>query len=287
MFSIFKRHIDRNRFCKTFNYGFWTMNNKFKFSLALILIAVFGALPLYAGDGNGKYARFCSQLKEKLCVDISIPESLVEFPSQYGDGGMFTFTFAENRVSSLSISGSPILVAGPLAELSEGCTVVLPSLEHVQKPNPEHRPPQGEYDMPRASAFMLDNCETESAHWVINDIYGIVRPEETAALQEKCRALREMNERRFEDGVLVEKTNSDLVFIVRLPYIEKVTSAAISSPSCPEIDERLHARAKECYAVEFYKRSSYDPLEMLFFIDTDKTTIDECVSMMAGYVRFE
>ena len=51
MFSIFKRHIDRNRFCKTFNYGFWTMNNKFKFSLALILIAVFGALPLHAGAG--------------------------------------------------------------------------------------------------------------------------------------------------------------------------------------------------------------------------------------------
>ena len=120
---------------------------------------------------------------------------------------MVTFTFDEQRVSSLSIAGSPILVAGPLVELCEGCTVVLPSLEHVQKPNPEHRPPQGEYDMPRASAFMLDNCETESAHWVIKDRYGIVRPEESAALQEKCRALREMNERRFEDGVLVENTN--------------------------------------------------------------------------------
>ena len=75
------------------------MNNKFKFSLVLILIAVFGALPLHAGDGNGKYARFCSQLKEKLCVDISIPESLVEFPAQCEEGGMFTFTFAEHRVS--------------------------------------------------------------------------------------------------------------------------------------------------------------------------------------------
>ena len=51
--------------------------------------------------------------------------------------------------------------------------------------------------------------------------------------------------------------------------------------------EDLKSGATECYGVEFYKKSSIDALQMLFFINGDKTSIDECVADMAEYINFE
>jgi hypothetical protein len=51
--------------------------------------------------------------------------------------------------------------------------------------------------------------------------------------------------------------------------------------------EDLKSGATECYGVEFYKKSSIDALQMLFFINGDKTSINDCVSLLAEYIKFE
>lgn len=50
--------------------------------------------------------------------------------------------------------------------------------------------------------------------------------------------------------------------------------------------EGLKSGATECYGVEFYKKSSIDALQMLFFINGDKTSINDCVADMAEYINF-
>ena len=85
----------------------------------------------------------------------------------------------------------------------------------------------------------------------------------------------------YKNTGLSHKTNSDVVSVVRIPNLETVVS------NSGRIDSELKANATECYGVEFYKHSSYEPVIMLFFISGNSTTIDECVDKMAEYIKFE
>ena len=85
----------------------------------------------------------------------------------------------------------------------------------------------------------------------------------------------------YKNTDLNRKTDSDVVSIVRIPNLETVVS------NSEKMDSELKSNATECYGVEFYKHSSYEPVIMLFFINGNRTTIDECVDKMAEYIKFE
>ena len=75
---------------------------------------------------------------------------------------------------------------------------------------------------------------------------------------------------------------------MRIPNIGKIRGGVYQDeyPFAVVIED-LKSGATECYGVEFYKKSSIDALQMLFFINGDKTSIDECVADIAEYINFE
>ena len=70
--------------------------------------------------------------------------------------------------------------------------------------------------------------------------------------------------------------------------MERVTTQLVSSEvSHQKIEAELKENATECYGVEFYNNTSHTTFIMLFFINGNNATIDECVAKIAEYVKFE
>lgn len=251
---------------------------------------------------NNDYNRYRRQLKEKLGIELSVPDSSFEFVSgpfadfetvpsdivDYSKGHILSF--GDNH----PLLGCAAYLFGPTVKLNEHCRVAMMDIENVSKPRPLHRPAPHDYTFAQTSSWMLNNCGEPWAFFYIYDIRGVrddnaVRPspEELRAMQEKADSLRAKYERCVEEGDIVEKTNCDRVFIVRIPDIEKIGTNPDFAPFLStEYVEALKSNATQCYGVEFYRKANYDPLKMLFFINADEISIDECVSDMAEYIKF-
>ena len=272
------------------------------FTVFVAILLLFCAIPFNAIADNNGYNRYCSMLKEKLGIEFSAPASSCEFIlSTFADFEVtqsdtidnswgHVLSFGDNH----ALLGAAAFLFGPTIILNEYCTVAMMDIENVTKPRPAHLPTPRDYTFAHTSAWMLNNCGEPWAFFYIYDIRGVrdenaVRPshDELRAIQEKVDALRAKNERCIEKGELVEKTNCDRLFIVRIPNIEKIgTNPDFAQFVVPEYVEALKADATQCYAVEFYRKANYFPLKMLFFVNADKISIDECVSDMAEYIRF-
>ena len=230
---------------------------------------------------NGKYKEYCRDLKDKLNLTFSAPESAISFKT---DSAMFfAFTFGE---ASEEVPGEIVFMGAPIVKLSENCSAVMMDVKYVSGKRSGN-----DECWSTPTAWMLNNCNTR---WCIpmirntgvcnNDGSKIYTEEETAAYLERISQLRAQYERCIENAEMTNKTNCDRIFFVRIPHLERVTTAGLMS--CPETEAMLKANATECYGVEFYKQSSCEPFKMLFFINGNNTTIDECVAKMAGYIRF-
>ncbi len=169
-------------------------------------------------------------------------------------------------------------------------------IDSAEKPRPRAYSNNRAYDFPASTSWMLSNCHYPWAPWYIYATYGIIMEddsmkrsdEEIAELQKQVARLRGKYERLIEKDELTRKAGCDRVFIVRIPDMVKIcTNRDIPEYYCPKAEALLKSNATECYGVEFYKHSSYEPLKMLFFINGNNTTIDECVSQMAEYIKFE
>lgn len=271
-------------------------------SLLLLCTAIF-IFPFLLRAENNDYNRYRRQLKEKLGIELSVPDSSFEFVSgpfadfetvpsdiiDYSKGHILSF--GDNH----PLLGCAAYLFGPTVKLNEHCRVAMMDIENVSKPRPLHRPAPHDYTFAQTSSWMLNNCGEPWAFFYIYDIRGVrddnaVRPspEELRAMQEKADSLRAKYERCVEEGDIVEKTNCDRVFIVRIPDIEKIGTNPDFAPFlATEYVEALKSNATQCYGVEFYRKENYDPLKMLFFINADEISIDECVSDMAEYIKFE
>lgn len=259
--------------------------------VVLSIASVFGLVcPLSAQTGNNSYNSYSEQLKEKLGVVFSVPEKKVKFYDSMNDA---VIRFGEYD----SIAGSPIFYAdAPIVKLSKHCSVVLMDMNNFQKPRPAQRNTERDYNWPVVTSYMLNNCGTPWAYWYIMGIYGVRMDDDSgrlsaaqlANLQKKVAALRSKNELCYVNGDLTEKVNCDRVFIVRIPNIGKIRGGVYQDeyPFAGVIED-LKSGATECYGVEFYKKSSIDALQMLFFINGDKTSINDCVSLLAEYIKFE
>ena len=254
-------------------------------NLVILLMPAFTAMA-----DNDMYKEYCQLMKEKRNLTFSVPENAVSFQSE---GSLFVFSFGE-RVEE--VAGCPIFMAGPIVNLSEDCSLVMMDINSAEKPRPEAYSDNRAYDVPASTAWMLSNCSYPWAPWYIYATRGIDMgddsmkrsDEEIAALQKQVARLRAKYERLIENDELTRKIGCDRVFIVRIPDMVKIcTNRDVPEYYCSNAEAMLKANATECYGVEFYKHSSYEPLKMLFFINGNNTTIDECVAKMAEYVRFE
>ena len=249
-------------------------------TLFILLVTTFTAMA-----DNGKYKEYCCELKNKLNVTLSIPDSAISFKT---DSSMF-FAFTFGKVSE-EVTGEIIFMGAPIVKLSENSSAVMMDVEYVSGKRSGN-----DECWSTPTAWMLYNCNTP---WCIplirntgvcnNDGSEIYTQEETAAFMEKISQLRAQYERCLENDKLTHKANCDRIFIVRIPHLDRVTTSSIwPDLSCPKTEAQLKANATECYGVEFNKQSSSEAFKMLFFINGNNTTIDECVAKMAEYIRFE
>ena len=243
---------------------------RFLSSILIILLAI------TAMGKNEKYKNYCKELKEKLDITLSVPESVVSF---HDDGLIFPFTFGEIVV----------FTGGPVVKLSDDCSLVMMNNNYMKRLHIT------DYTWTTTSGWMLDNCDMPFCEPMITNT-GIrnedgtlpFTKEETAAWREKIAKQRSIYERCIENDRLTCKVNCDNIYIVRIPNMERVTTQLVSSEvSHQKIEAELKENATECYGVEFYNNTSHTTFIMLFFINGNNATIDECVAKIADYVKFE
>lgn len=259
--------------------------------MKIVTFIIFSLFALTAVGDNDNYKTYRQELKEKLKVEFAPFEDDVMFQSE---SSSFVFTFGDMLKNFPTL---PTFEAGAIVKLSENCSVVIMDVASLQRVRPEAHPENYDYTIPAATGWMLSNCDTPSAGWYINNIKGVkgaeggfkeLTKEELQKLQDKVSALRQENERCIENSDLTQTINCDRLFVVRIPDIAKVgTHRPLPELSCPKVETVLKANATECYGVEFYKKSSFLPLRMLFFINGNVVTIDDCIKQMADIIKFE
>ena len=243
------------------------------------------------------YNYYCSLLKEKLQIDFSYPHESIDICqgtpiNDVNFGPALTFGQKMEEFPMLTYFEIEFIV-----RQSKNSQVAVMDLENWNKPKPKeyYSPSKLEYNFPAATGYMLHNCNTPWVDWYIYNTSGVITKDETgklseedaALLQEKVSKLRAEYERCFENNELTRRANCDRIFIVKIPNMDKVTISELSYMDSPETEAKLKSNATECYAVDFFKRSSIFPLRMLFFINGNNTSIDECVADFAEYVKFE
>lgn len=261
------------------------MNCRIRITL-ILLHALLVTAPLYASSDGDDHKEYCALLKEKLSVCLTVPSTLFESLPD-------TVTFAPLNFGNPhpKSGGCPVFLMGPTVKLDEYCSIVLMDMKDFRKPRYNtHK----DYTWPGSTAFMLNNCGSPWAYWYIYNIRGVrsedfvePSPRELRDRQARVDSLRNKYEHRIDDGMLLEQTNCDRVFIIKIPYLDKIGNERYMEGFPMEYIDALKSGATECYAVEFYKHSAYVPLDMLFFINGKETNIDKCVAKMAGYIRFE
>lgn len=244
------------------------------FTMAFILTVV------NCNNHNNDYR---TAVKEKLNVELSIPENAIKTSKSTPH---MEFTFGN---ISEELPTAPVFESGITVCLSNGCTVVMEDVENIKQPCSGKR-----YERPVATGWMLNNCDTPWAEWYINNAGGVITEEnkilsdeEQTVLEERIIALRTQHERCIVGGELTQKSNCDRIFIVKIPYMEKINvNKLYSENSGIELEAEIKDGATECYGVEFHKQPNRG-LKMLFFIDSKQTTIDGSVDQMAEYITFE
>ena len=257
------------------------------------IITIFSFLIIINANGsNNDYNKYCKELKDKLNVYFSISEESVVFQT---DTDFLFFQFGNKLPDFPTL---PSFIGGPIVKFSEDCHILMMDIKNMQKPRPESYPKNRKQKTPVVRGWMLNNCGIPWSEWYINNTGGVILDEKAKkdvqnswdyplpedkllALQKKKSLLTKQYEIVMEEGELTNKTNCDIISIVRIPNMKTITS------NSENVDSILKKNATECYGVEFYKKSSYEPLLMLFFINGNNATIDECVAKIADYVKFE
>lgn len=253
-----------------------------------LLVVFFSSLSLFANSED--YKKYCAELKEKRSVEFTPSTDKLEFITEQSFP-VFTFGEMDNEISAL-----PTFEAGLILKLSDNCSVIMMSVDNIKKPRPEAYSKDRVYNIPSSTAYMLNNCGTPWAKWLIDNSGGVIYDEnvknrfssaEQDSIRERISNLREQNERCIKENEITKSVGCDCIFIVRVPDIKKIgTHRPLPELSCTDLDTRLKEKYTECYSIEFYKESSYEPLKMLFFIDANKTTIDECIGKIVNYLKF-
>ena len=245
------------------------------------------------------------ELKQKMMdyygVRLSFPEKMIdETVFKFANEVEFrdnSFSFADIKESGGNI---PNFEGGVFIRLDEGCYVIMEGLSHAQKPRPESYPPIDENTIKHhRSAFdgrMLNNCGLPWFH--IDHEPSVLNNQE---LMKKIEDARSKYILFSENSKLQKQTNSDRVYIVEIPYLDKICcgvdfllrdSAIIASGKHSNIEtlnNEIWGKCDKCFGVDFYRADRYTSVSMLVFIDSKHITlsIEQIADQLSHYIYFD
>jgi hypothetical protein len=216
----------------------------------------------------------------------------LSFPKEMVDETVFSkedlidnlFVFCDFRESS----GGTGFLGGLFLRFEEGCYVIMDGMPISVKPWPGqfHSIDENTAKLhePYFDVFLLNNCGLPWFHIdhdpsVLNDKEQMEKIEDARSKYILCR----------ENNKLQKQTNSDRVYIVRFPYIDKISCSRTEGiHSKNETLNNVWNECSLCYGVEFYRADRYVPFNMLVFIDSKRgKNIEQYVEQLSRYIYFE
>ena len=216
----------------------------------------------------------------------------LSFPKEMVDETVFSkedlidnlFVFCDFRESS----GGTGFLGGLFLQFEEGCYVIMDGMPISVKPWPGqfHSIDENTAKLhePYFDVFLLNNCGLPWFHIdhepsVLNNQELMKKIEDARSKYILCR----------ENNKLQKQTNSDRVYIVRFPYIDKISCSRTEGiHSKNETLNNVWNECSLCYGVEFYRADRYVPFNMLVFIDSKRgKNIEQYVEQLSRYIYFE
>ena len=232
------------------------------------------------------FTDYAALLEEQCKISVTFTDDMIEYSPaatpQY-------FSFDE-------LQSSPKFYYVPIINLTANCNVVLMDVINQK---------QAHYDIgqlvvnyyPDAVSWMLKNCDLPWDRWsytppggllneadMRNDDMFLKAPieQERAEMIKKANSLIQEYEQTIEHNELTEKTNCSVIYVVKIPNMERVICTDES------LSNRLKNNSTDCYGVEFHNSSTHIGLKMLlFFDDKEGKTIGDYLEQLSQYIRFE
>lgn len=227
-----------------------------------------------------KNTLYSLKLKKHLGLAYSIQPKLLKIV----DPSWLTYSFGDVEKKS----GSPIFEVGAICTRFKNYVVLtMDTTMMARRDGVEYNPG----NLPCITSWMLKNCDSYWQSWLIEGKGGVIMDtddEKNTTLSDKERAevkknikqLRAKYERTFTSGEFIERTNADKIFVVQIPNLKEVKNIGALN------NRHLHEKAKECYAIEFYKKGRKDAMRMLIFT-YDEVSIETILGNISKYFRYK
>ena len=238
--------------------------------------------PFKLADG---YDDFKQRMMDYYGLKLSFPKKMVD-ETVFSKEDLIDnlFVFCDFRESS----GGTGFLGGLFLQFEEGCYVIMDGMPISVKPWPGqfHSIDENTAKLhePYFDVFLLNNCGLPWFHIdhdpsVLNDKEQMEKIEDARSKYILCR----------ENNKLQKQTNSDRVYIVRFPYIDKISCSRTEGiHSKNETLNNVWNECSLCYGVEFYRADRYVPFNMLVFIDSKRgKNIEQYVEQLSRYIYFE
>lgn len=233
------------------------------------------------------FTDYAALLKERCSISVNFPNNIIDY-SPAATPQYFSFD---------GLQSSPKFYYVPIINLTANCNVVLMDVINQK---------QAHYDIgqlvvnyyPDAVSWMLKNCDLPWDRWSYTPPGGLLREadmqktenkllktpteQERAEMIKKANLLRLEYEQTIEHNELTEKTNCSVIYVVKIPNMERVICTDES------LSKRLKKNSTDCYGVEFHNSSTHIGLKMLlFFNDKENKTIGNYLYLLSQYLEFE
>lgn len=226
------------------------------------------------------YDSFVKMYKQYWGITMSFPRDMFagyEKEDEFDSSREFTFISPEEEEMAKGPVG--YLPGGPVVTIDNNCKLIIEELDTAEIANARKRGVTlyfSEHHEAYFRSFMLENIGLPWFH--IDHEPSVLNNKE---LMEKINDATKRNVITHIDDKLTKKTNSDRVYVVRIPDIDKVWCED------PSLQQQLKTNATDCYGLEFY-RADRPRMAMLLFINSKGSkTIDDYVEQISGYINFD
>ncbi|MBR3478406.1 MAG: hypothetical protein IKH43_04845 [Bacteroidaceae bacterium] len=226
------------------------------------------------------YDSFVKMYKQYWGIAMSVPRSMFagyEKEDEFDSSREFTFISPEEEEMAKGPVG--YLPGGPVVTIDNYCKLIIEEMDTAEIAKARKKGVTlyfSEHHEAYFRSFMLENIGLPWFH--IDHEPSVLNNKE---LMEKINDATKRNVITHIDDKLTKKTNSDRVYVVRIPDIDKVWCED------PSLQQQLKTNATDCYGLEFY-RADRPRMAMLLFINSKGgKTIDDYVEQISGYIKFD
>lgn len=255
----------------------------------IITLLLFSASNVFAENSYSAYKNTLANVYNLL---ITFPHSMIEDSCH-----TLTISFAKTS----HFKNPPTYKGEYVLRLSGNSRVILPVMDHTEK---EVANPLLSFNYfstvnrtPLIEEWMLSNCDMPWGDWfqikqtgvLIDAMDSIILQSKIdnqrtrdlkKKLNENANKLRSEYEKKWNRGKYCESTHSNVVYLARLPYKEKI--------GCNDetIQQLILRNGIECYGVEFYHALQHTCFDLLLIIDPDEISIEECLNDICNHLDF-